>query len=362
MKPNRTALTKPVFAVLVVLIVLFSPEQIRSQPADDSARDMAGMGLTLYELDREIERLAAEERRLLQAIASAVVENQKASVQVVQQRQKTENLLRAYYMGERTSIWLAFLRVRSIPDAIYVWDQLHMILEKDRRMLDAFKTAYNEWKRTRAQLEADRRLVMETKASFEQERVNRASMAGEIERRLAASANRSELEQNMETVRIQWEDKGLPLFRRYFTALSEAMAHLPDLLGQNGSSFSLKGARPTLKIADKELNRFLQEQSDDLSGFSFQFDNNAITAGGVADGSSISLSGRYVVEQQPVNAVRFVIDRIDYNGFEMPSSTAAMLEREYDLAFYPNRIVPFVQASDVQIANGWMTVVLKLTL
>jgi hypothetical protein len=193
------------------------------------------------------------------------------------------------------------------------------------------------------------------------EKEKRLQAQKEVERLLATNADRVRLEKKMEDIRKQWEDRGLPLFRQYFSALSDAMTKLPELFGQNNKMVTIKGLTPKVTIGDEELNRFLHIKSKELEGFSFLFEKGAISAGGTSGSTSISLKGRYVVENKPSHAVRFVIDSLAYNGYSMPESTAKTLERQFDLAFYPNKLAPFVQATDVKIESGTMTILLKLT-
>src|SRR5690606_32964507 len=129
----------------------------------------------------------------------------------------------------------------------------------------------------------------------------------------------------------QWETLGLPMFRQYFTALSEAMAHVDELLAGNGKMLTMRGLTPTLTVKDEELNRFIQSKSEQLAGFSFTFQPGMIVAGGKTEEIEISVKGRYVVQSKPENAVRFMIDSLYFNEFELPPSTTKALERQFDL-------------------------------
>lgn len=331
-------------------------------PDADEKRRLLEKGLTVYELDREIARLTDEEKRLNAKLAETASLVEQAAVQVEERKRKAEKVIRSYYSGERNSILLAALHARSIQDAIYVWDQLQLLIEGDRKAIDDYKDRYASFKSMKAKLEADRLQLTSTRTAYMSEKEKRLQAQREVERLLASNADRVRLEKEMEEIRKQWEDRGLPLFRQYFSALSDAMTKLPELFGQNSKMVTMKGLSPKVTIGDEELNRFLQSKSKELEGFSFLFENGAISAGGMSGSISISLKGRYVVENKPANSVRFVIDSLAYNGYRMPDSTAKTLERQFDLAFYPNKLAPFVQATDVKIDNGAMTILLKFTL
>ncbi|TMV46688.1 hypothetical protein FE783_25625 [Paenibacillus mesophilus] len=347
---------------LCCLLLHIGAAEAAAAPDTDEKRLLLEKGLTVYELDREIARLTDEEKRLNAKLAETASLVEQAAVQVEEQKRKTEKVIRSYYSGERNSIWLAALHARSIQDAIYVWDQLQLIIEGDRKAIDEYKERYVSFKSMKTKLEADRLQLTSTRSAYVAEKDKRLQAQKEVERLLASNADRVRLEKEMEEIRKQWEDRGLPLFRQYFSALSEAMTKLPELFGQNSKMVSMKGLSPKVRIGDEELNRFLQAKSKELEGFSFLFEKGAISAGGMSGTTSISLKGRYVVENKPANAVRFVIDSLAYNGYSMPDSTAKTLERQFDLAFYPNKLAPFVQATDVQIDSGTMTILLKFTL
>ncbi|TNJ66320.1 hypothetical protein FE784_10090 [Paenibacillus hemerocallicola] len=352
----------PIIVGLCCLLLHFGTTAAAAQPDAEEKRRLLVQGLTVYELDREIVRLTEEEKRLNEKLAETASQVEQAAKQVELRQRKTEKVIRSYYSGERNSILLAALHVRSIQDALYVWDQLQFILESDRKSIDDYLQRYQSYKTMKAKLEADRRQLADTRISFTAEKEKRLQAQREVERLLASNSDRIKLEKELEQLRMQWEERGLPLFQRYFTALSAAMVKLPEMLGQNGKMLSIKGLSPKVTIGDDELNRFLQQKNKELEGFSFLFEKGVISAGGNVDSASISLKGRYVVENKPTNAVRFVIDSLSFNGYPMPTSTAKTLERQFDLAFYPNKVAPFVHATDVAIENGSMTIFLKIAL
>lgn len=351
-----------IIIVLGCLLLSYGATAVAAQPEIDGNRQLFEKGLTVYELDREITRLINEENRINSKLAETDDFLEQSAVQLEQQKKKMEKVLRSYYSGERHSLFIAALRVPSIQDAIYVWDQLQTILHSDRKAISNYMSQVQSYKSLKAKLQNDRQALADTKAAYLAQKQIRQQTQLEVDRLLAANSDRARLAKEMESVRRQWDELGLPLFERYFTALSDAMSALPELFGQNSKMVTMKGLTPKVAIEDEELNRFMQSKSKELDGFSFVFENGGITAGGKSGDISISLKGRYVVEAKPTNAVRFVIDNLFFNGYEMPVSTAKTLERQFDLAFYPNKLAPFVQATDVIIDSGKMTVSLKIRL
>lgn len=335
---------------------------VSAVPSGSADSQLLEQGLTVYELDREIGRLAAEEKRLIVRLEETTRLAEQTSGLMEEKKRQTGSVIRSYYTGERHSIWLAVLRVNSIRDALYVWEQLQFILSRDRKSISDYREQYSTFKQAVTALEADRRQLADTRTAYEAEKSKRTDAQKEVDLLLAGNADKSRLEKELNDVRSQWEERGLPLFKSYFAALSEVMTKLPELISQNSKMVSIKGINPTIVIGDGELNRFMQAKSRALDGFSFLFEDGAISAGGQSDDIAISLKGRYVAENKPVNAIRFLVDRVSFNGYTMPESTAKSLERQFDLAFYPNKIAPFIQATDVLIKSGEMTISLKLSL
>ncbi|WMT42423.1 hypothetical protein RE628_08665 [Paenibacillus sp. D2_2] len=83
---------------------------------------------------------------------------------------------------------------------------------------------------------------------------------------------------------------------------------------------------------------------------------------GSKEGLEISVEGHYTIENQPQNALVFHIDKLVFNGLELPDTTRTELEDEFDLGFYPKEIVPFIEATEAVIDEGQLTVKLKLSL
>ncbi|MNG34350.1 hypothetical protein D3C84_1208120 [compost metagenome] len=57
----------------------------------------------------------------------------------------------------------------------------------------------------------------------------------------------------------------------------------------------------------------------------------------------------------------FHIDNVVFNGLELPESTRQDLEDEFDLGFYPEKIVSFLHATDVESKDGVLYVKLSIS-
>lgn len=348
---------------LVFLAALPVLSAYAQQPDDaDASRRLLQQGLTVYELEREIERLAEEEKRLNARLEETARQLEEAKVKIAETKEEAKRVIRSYYMGDRRFVWLAVISVRSIRDALYVWERLELLLSRDRKALLAYTEQYESYRSLANSLENDRAQLAATKAAYEAEKARKLEAQREVDRLLAENAERDKLEQDLQRVRGEWEHQGLPLFKRYFDALAKAMPQFPKLLSQSQGSVTMKGLNPTVEVSDDALNRFLHDQDETLRNFSFRFEKDSISAGGAAEGVEIAIIGRYVVEDKPENAVRFRIDSVSFNGYVLPESTARSLERDFDLAFYPSKIAPLFKATDVRTEPGKMTISLKLGL
>ncbi|MNY82661.1 hypothetical protein D3C86_2249010 [compost metagenome] len=57
----------------------------------------------------------------------------------------------------------------------------------------------------------------------------------------------------------------------------------------------------------------------------------------------------------------FHIDNVVFNGLELPESTRQDLEDEFDLGFYPGKIVSFLHATEVESKDGVLYVKLGIS-
>jgi hypothetical protein len=338
-----------------------APLASAEEPAKEK-RELLEKSLSLYELDREIASLETKEKQLAVRIDLEKRNVEEAERKAKEARHHAGKVIRSYYTGDRETIWLAALSAQSIGDAIYIIEQLQIMIERDRAAIAAYLEQYRSYKHSVAMLELEMRTLAAVKAAYAAEKERRLRLNRELEAGLAASDDREQLEREIRQIQMKWEQQGLPLFEQYFSALAKVMQHFPDLVMNSNGALSLKGKSYTLKIGDEELNRFIHSKDKNLSGFAFQFGDDLISAGGTSGDNAISLTGRYEIENGKTNAVRFRLDKLVYNGFELPDTTAKSLESKFDLSFYPQKIVPFIQASEIRIEPGYLTVILKLSI
>lgn len=351
------------FALLCFALCLASVSAGRARAADDleETRRLLQKGLTIHELDREIARLSDMEQSIKVQIADNEARLKETDEQVRQAREHAKDVLRAYYTGGRAPLWTMLLSVDSWKDALYVLEQTQIIASNDKRTLNRYLSAYKEMKTATERLETTRSQLSEVKASFIAQKNKMLQLQEELNRSLAALPKGDSVSRQIDELNRQWETTGLPLFRKYFAALSETMRKLPELVGQKPEVLTIKGWNYTFQLKDTDLNEFIHSKNKELQNLSFTFEDGKITARGRQDDSELTIVGRYELEEKPKNAIRFRVEELTYNGLQLPPGTIRELEETKDLSFYPNKIANFLQATNVKTTAGKLTVDLKIS-
>lgn len=356
------------FRLILAVFLLGSPAFLPGSPAaaetnqaKDETQALLEKGLTLHELDREIDRLNEKERGLVAQMADAERSLAELSARIETQNDRVKRLLQTTYTGDRMPSWMALLSARTWKDALYVFEQLKLIAERDRAALSQYTAAHREKAEVSAGLEQAELELRSTRTRYEDQRRTMTALQEEVARKLAQLPQKEELARQMSELNQSWETKGLPLFKQYFKALSETMQKLPELVASTPSSLTIKGFTYTFQIRDSELNAFIHARSPTLQQLNFTFGDGTLTASGREGDVSVSITGAYELETKPKNAIRFHIREIVYNGYKLPPSTMQTLESGSDLSFYPSKLASFLQATDLSVKNRTLSVTLKMS-
>jgi peptidoglycan hydrolase CwlO-like protein len=333
-------------------------DELRDMLSLEETRELLQKGLSIHEIDQEIARLTAEEPRIAARIEEARLEAEKKGLQLKATKERAGRVVRAYYMGQRQPIWLLVLSAKSLTQALTIYEFITHVLESDQRALKTFQQTQAEWKQSEAKwLEAQTEL-RSLKSQLVAEREKLIGLQQELDAKLATLSNAEEVKETIFALTTNWEQHGLPLFQSYFTALSEAINQLPELLTQS-KNLVAQGFNYTFRMGDSELNDFLRGKNELFHHFTFEFHDGYIVVYGNDGDVEVSIRGRYVLENQP-NAIRFHIDELMYNGLQLPESTAQGLERDYELAIYPQNFAAFFVATGVLVEKGTMSVTLTM--
>jgi len=363
---------------LITCLTAAPPPPIHAATADE-LKLLLQKSLTAYEIDQELERIESEERQLEQKISKTEQDIQTQQALSAETRKHAAKVLRAYYMGDRDSLWMLLFSTASFKDALTLFDYLQMIVRNDRDTLHKHLTNQKQLQELQSSLLTSKTSLEQAKARFLAQKDQRLQLQQQLDAELTkqpAAANAVILQQ-MAQLTVQWQDKGIPLFRTYFQALAQAMKQLPEMVSAPGTSSSqdqsglnqhliINGFQYTFQISDQDLNEFLRSKNPIFRNLNFQFNSGIVTASGKQDDMEVTIIGHYELatkgEDKPKTYVRFRMDQLRFNGFDLPQTTIEAMEKEFDLGIYPQMLASFLQVTGVQVENGKLSLLFKLAL
>ncbi|MBP1992815.1 coiled-coil domain-containing protein [Paenibacillus eucommiae] len=327
----------------------------------DEAKALLQKGLTIYEIDREVARLNEQDKKIADQIQATNLDVVKQGNKVQESRKHAGRVLRAYYTGDRDSIWLLMFSLKSFSDVLKTYEYLHMIVQNDQRALDKFSASYEQLKVLQVKLEASRVELQKTKSAYLTQRERLVKLQEELDKQLAITAQAKAVEEQIKSLNKEWEEKGLPLFRQFFEALSLAFVDLPELFTKDGGkNISLDGTDgATFTLSDGSMNEFLQSKDALFTNLSFRFTGGKVIVSGKRDNEDIVIQGNFIlIEGKDMNEVRFTVDQLDFNGYQLPDTTITSLLEEFGLSFFPRKTVP-IEVTSVTPQEGKLIVKLK---
>lgn len=360
----RTFLRIGVVLLLGLALLVSAGSPGSAEPTLEETRALLQKGLDLAELDQEIARLSVQDGKLAEKIGVTEQHIAVNQEEVLQTREHAGKVLRAYYMGERVNIWMLVLSARSMSDAISIYEYFNMMVQNDHRTLTAYADSYNSLIASRDMLQKEREELAEIKEAFIAQREKAAALANEIETVIAQSPEGASLRQELDRFTVEWKEKGIPMFRKYLSSISEAMQGLPELLiGKNADKYikeiNLAKRTMTFEISDKDFTDFLRSKNPLFNNVSFRFDQDMMSAVGHEDGVDVSIKGRYTIENKDVNKLQFHVDELKYSEYLLPETSNRALEEEFDLGFTPSLYVKGITVSEVSMMDGLLTLKLK---
>jgi|HigsolmetaAR203D_1030402.scaffolds.fasta_scaffold00016_98 hypothetical protein len=339
------------FAALWPSADALAEEDIAADIPED-IRELLNKGLTIYEIDQELMRLDETESKLIVEI-EAVSEQAAQQEKVVEaKRVHAGKVLRSYYKGKRSNLWLFIFHADSFYEAIQTYYYLSQIYKQDRRILKEHADSYRRLMELIAKLEQDRAMLQRVRNEFIAQRNRLVALQEELDRELAERDDRDAVQEAIDALTRVWETKGLPLFKHYLNQMSKAISKLPDEIIANGN-MRLRNGRFVLSISDTELTKFFRDFDPvDFEQFTLSFAENDFTVYGTRDDTSMNIKGYYEVDTDQ-NILVFHMTKLVYNGFELPDTTIRALTEEVDLNFHPDLLdMPFkVKAQEVAIEN-----------
>ncbi|MCC3372839.1 hypothetical protein [Cohnella sp. REN36] len=349
----------------VLIVYLLLPRAgarlpVFAEPMTDETRQLLEKGLSVVEIDREIDRIAGLRVETQQEIATNESRLAKQEMAIAVQREKAGRVLRSYYMGQKEALWGALLNFRSLPEFLRTWEMMDLLFQSDHDTLREYGREYDRLRDNRDKLDRDKAELARVEADLREQRERVAALQREVEQAIASSSNPELLRKQMEEMQRYWQSVGLYEVKRHFRALAQAMNKLPDWVKDHPESLVTSGLKTTLTITDEQLNAFLRTQDDLLKEFAISFRDGKVSLQGSSGSLQVEVVGRYTVENEPKNAILFHMDRLVFNGLALPDATRDDLVREFDLGFYPQDLIKFVKADSVSVEDGKLTIRLKL--
>ncbi|MEK8215641.1 coiled-coil domain-containing protein [Paenibacillus sp. FSL L8-0463] len=330
-------------------------------PDNEETRRLLEQTLSSAEIEREILRVTAEQKVLEKKVSLLSKQAAEKEAAIADQQERAGAVIRSYYMGDRDSLLAALLSAKSISRMLALYDYYEIIIGQDRDILNHYEEQYKDMKSTiTASLRSSKELE-ELKTALTEQKTRVAALNEEIEGGISASSDPESMSALLNEFTRYWENIGIHEVKTYFKALSSAMNHLPQFVQSKSGMLTRKGMTYTLALKEEDLNTFLISQNELFKDFAFHFNKGQVTASGTSGGLKLTLTGHYTIENEPVNGLMFHVDNVVFNGLELPDSTRQSLEEEFDLGFYPEKIVSLLHATEVESKEGVLYVKLSIS-
>jgi len=356
-------LTWPVLIFFIILLII-PPSTVTppvfAEPLPEDTRELLEKGLSIAEIDREIERIAALRRETMERMENTLRQIERLQQAADALREKSDEVLRAYYMGRKDFLFTVLLSSRTLHDLFYAWELVEILLQSDRRALDEYAMAHQRLEEGYRSLEKDQAELEQTENALRAQRERLLALQQEVDRALAERDDKAEVRQMMDDLTAQWKSAGLPEVKRVLSALSAAMKDLPEWIFSQPGMVTTSGLKAKVAISDTALNEYLRGRNPDVFRMvTISFEENRMTVAGDNGQMRIEIGGHYTVENEPENFMRFHVDTLLFNGFALPDTTRTDLEREFDLGFRPQYVMAFIKVQSVSLAPGLLTVELR---
>ncbi|MRN55684.1 hypothetical protein GJB61_22130 [Paenibacillus sp. LC-T2] len=332
-----------------------------SIPDNEETRALLEQSLSAAEIEQEIIRITAEQEVLGAKVSQLSKQAEEKKLAIVDKQERAGAIVRSYYMGDRDGLLVAFLSAKSISKVLVLYDYYETIIGREHDILKEYEDQYKDLKATLTANQRSSNKLAELKRSLEEQKVRVAELNKKIDSGVRDSSDPEKMNALLQEFTLYWENIGIHEVNTYFKALSAAMNNLPQFIQSREGVLTRKGMTYNLNLKDEDLNEFLQSQNKLFTDFSFQFNEGLVTAFGKRGGLSLKLTGHYTIQKKPVNGLIFNVDNIEFNGLKLPESTRKSLDEDFDLGFYPEKIISFLHADKVDTKDGILHVQLSIS-
>ncbi|GAK39675.1 hypothetical protein PUW24_26345 [Paenibacillus urinalis] len=359
----RNRSTYYVIVCCSILLILLHISPIHAEPAmDETTRDVLQNSLSIVEIDHEIERIEVQQQQIEDSRVSLEAQMSVHKEEMEAHQDRAASIVRSYYMGERDQLLQVFLKAKSLRSIQILASYYEIIIGRDQEVLHAYHSRQQEFEEMTVRLNQNDAELSLLKQNLQDQRERVLTLEQEVENTLASSDNRELMEKLIEELNTYWSNVGIHEVKRYFGALASAMNNLPSFVQQEKGILSTNGRTYSIRINEEQLNDFLRSENEIFNDFAFEFTDDYIIASGKRDNLELAVQGHYTVIDEPANALLFHVDKLVFNGFELPDTTRSMLQQEFDLGFYPQKLMSFIKATDVSTEDQTLEVTLELAL
>ncbi|APB70467.1 hypothetical protein PPYC1_08930 [Paenibacillus polymyxa] len=331
---------------------LAAPSHEESQILQDS--------LSIVEIDHEIERISQEQHTLLQRQQKLRSNLTVQQEQMTIQRKRAGSVLRSYYMGERDKLLSVVLGAKSIRQLLSLYDYYLLLISHDQDVLQEYESNYQSMRKTEQQVTQASMELETVKTNLLAQRKRIVLLQSRVNDGVNASNDPDTLRKLIGEMTAYWENIGVYEVNKHFKALAQAMQDLPQFIQQQQGAMVTNGKVITISIREEDFNRFLKSENELFNHFNFTFTQDRIVVEGQQGTMKLRVEGHYTVENEPKNAILFHVDRLVFNGLELPDTTRNKLEKDFDLGFYPQQLISYVKATEVRTLAGMLEVKLEL--
>ncbi|WP_123039849.1 coiled-coil domain-containing protein [Cohnella candidum] len=352
-------------ATLAIILLLAisraaAPLPAYADPLPEETKKLLEKSLSVVEIDREIGRIGTLKQETETKIGQSEQKLAEQEIAISAQREKAGRVLRAYYMGQKDFVLSALLNAGSLSELLRTWEMMDLLISSDRQVLNQYTDQYRLLKEGYVSLQQDKNELAAVEDNLVKQRERLLALQDEIDKALASSGDEAHLRQMMAELESYWKNVGLYEVRRNFRELTTAMQDLPKWIQEHPETMQTKGLKTKLTITDKQLNEFLRSRNPDFKQFNIRFEQDRMVLTGDNGDLQVTIGGHYSLQDEPENAIVFHVDSLNFNGLDLPDTTRADLEREFDLGFYPQKLIKFVKAQSVAIEPGRLIVELKV--
>ncbi|AOK89049.1 coiled-coil domain-containing protein [Paenibacillus polymyxa] len=316
--------------------------------------------LSIVEIDHEIERISQEQQTLLQRQRELRSNLTVQQEQMTVQRKRAGSVLRSYYMGERDKLLSVVLGAKSIRQLLSLYDYYLLLISHDQDVLQEYESNYQSMRKTEQQVTQASMELETVKTNLLAQRKRIILLQSRVNDGVNASNDPDTLRKLIGEMTAYWENVGVYEVNKHFKALAQAMQDLPQFIQQQQGAMVTNGKVITISIREEDFNRFLKSENELFNHFNFTFAQDRIMVEGQQGTMKLRVEGHYTVENEPKNAILFHVDRLVFNGLELPDTTRNKLEKDFDLGFYPQQLISYVKATEVRTLAGMLKVKLEL--